>query len=66
MALFRRKKKGEIAEVDRGLVCENCRTPVPGNINLCPKCGLNPSVTTMQSVYEPGQVRRLSRQRKKG
>lgn len=63
MALFSRKKKGEIPPVDHGLVCENCRTPIPGNTNLCPKCGLNPSIDTMQRVYEPGVIRRSSRRK---
>lgn len=47
----RRKKVSEITEVDRGLVCENCRTPVPGNTNLCPKCGLNPGTQTITDIY---------------
>ncbi len=67
MAWFRREKKEhkDIPPVDQGLVCKNCRTPIPGNINLCPKCGLNPSVDTILDIYKPGQVKKLSRRRKK-
>lgn len=63
MALFKRKKK-EPPPIDRGLVCENCRTPIPGNLNLCPKCGLNPSVDTMQSFYKPGETKKFSKRDK--
>lgn len=61
-----KKKKNleEILKEHEGEVCENCRTPIPGNTNLCPKCGLNPSVDTMQSFYKPGQVRELGERRK--
>lgn len=61
-----KKKKNleEMLKEREGEVCENCRTPIPGNINLCPKCGLSPSVDTMHSFYKPGQVRKLEERRK--
>lgn len=61
-----KKKKNleEMLKEREGEVCENCRTPIPGNINLCPKCGLSPSVDTMQSFYKPGEVRKLEERRK--
>lgn len=61
-----KKKKNleEMLKKREGEVCENCRTPIPGNINLCPKCGLSPSVDTMQSFYKPGEVRKLEERRK--
>ncbi len=66
--MFGKKKKKksleEYIEENKGLVCENCRTPIPGNINLCPKCGLNPSVSTYQEYYKPGQVRELGKREK--
>jgi predicted amidophosphoribosyltransferase len=60
----KKKTLEEYIKENEGLVCENCRTPIPGNLNLCPKCGLSPSVDTMQSFYEPGQVRKLSEKRR--
>jgi predicted amidophosphoribosyltransferase len=60
------RKKGKKKSLDKlikeneGMVCKNCRTPVPGNLNLCPKCGLNPSVQTITDVYKPGTVKKLS------
>ena len=65
--MFGKKKKKNLEKMlkeHEGEVCENCRTPIPGNINLCPKCGLNPSIETIQSFYEPGQVRELGERRK--
>jgi hypothetical protein len=59
----KKKTLEEYIKENEGLVCENCRTPIPGNLNLCPKCGLNPSVSTLQSFYEPGQIRHLSDKR---
>lgn len=53
----KKKSLEEMLKENEGLVCESCRTPIPGNINLCPKCGLNPSVTTIQSVYESGEAK---------
>ena len=67
------KKKGkkkktldEIIKENEGLVCENCRTPVPGNTNICPKCGLSPSIQTMTDVYKPGNVGRINKNDEKG
>lgn len=43
--IWKRKKKTEDIEKPlklRNVTCENCRTPIPGNTNLCPKCGLAP------------------------
>jgi len=67
------KKKGkkkktldELIKENEGRVCENCRTPVPGNMNLCPKCGLSPSIQAMTDVYKPGTVGRLNKNKKKG
>ena len=65
--MFGKKKKKSLEQVledHQGEVCENCRTPIPGNINLCPKCGLNPSVDTMQNQYKPGQIKELNKRRK--
>jgi RNA polymerase subunit RPABC4/transcription elongation factor Spt4 len=50
---IRRKKKEvtlDVPKKDRGEVCVNCRTSIPGNLNICPKCGLNPSVQTMTDL----------------
>lgn len=60
----KKKSLDEYLKENEGLVCENCRTPIPGNLNLCPKCGLSPGVESMQSYYEPGQIRKLSKKRR--
>jgi RNA polymerase subunit RPABC4/transcription elongation factor Spt4 len=48
----RRKRKEDLGvpKKERGEVCVNCRTEIPGNINLCPKCGLNPGVQTITDI----------------
>jgi RNA polymerase subunit RPABC4/transcription elongation factor Spt4 len=58
-----KKKKNleELLKENEGLVCVNCRTPVPGNTNLCPKCGMNPGVQTITDVYMPGTAKRLEK-----
>ena len=62
----KKKKKSPImGENSAGLVCENCRTPVPGNINLCPKCGLSPSVQAMTDVYKPGFTKKIDEGKEK-
>jgi predicted amidophosphoribosyltransferase len=61
------KKKKSLEQYikdNEGMVCENCRTPVPGNTNLCPKCGLSPGPESMSSYFEPGQIRDLSKKRR--
>jgi hypothetical protein len=45
-----KKKDVTIPKKARGEVCVNCRTEIPGNINLCPKCGLNPGVQTITDI----------------
>lgn len=50
---LRRKKSGDdltVPRKKRSVVCVNCRTDVPGNINLCPQCGLNPGVQTITDI----------------
>jgi RNA polymerase subunit RPABC4/transcription elongation factor Spt4 len=52
-ARIHRKKKAEGADKpkkDRDVVCVNCRTNVPGNLNICPKCGLNPTAQTITDL----------------
>ena len=52
-ARIRHPSKGKALDVpkkDRAEVCVNCRTPIPGNINICPKCGLNPTVQTITDL----------------
>lgn len=41
------KKKKRLPEHDRpkkerNVTCEKCRTIIPGNSNICPKCGNSP------------------------
>jgi len=62
----KKKSLDDLIKENEGLVCENCRTPVPGNINLCPKCGLSPSVQTMTDVYRPGTIKKLGKDDRKG
>jgi len=52
-AKVRRKKKEprpDIPRKDREEVCVNCRTPIPGNLNICPKCGLSGGAQTMTDL----------------
>lgn len=32
--------------------CKNCGVDIDKHVNLCPKCGLNPSVETITSVLK--------------
>ena len=62
--LGRKKKKKTLEEIikeNEGMVCENCRTPVPGNLNICPKCGLSPSIQAMTDIYKPGDIKKLGK-----
>ncbi|MBU1670761.1 MAG: zinc ribbon domain-containing protein [Actinobacteria bacterium] len=48
-----KKKKAKVPEIPKkytGLVCENCRTEIPGNLNLCPNCGKSPGPQTMTDL----------------
>ena len=51
-AKIRRRKKVSLTvpKKDRGEVCVNCRTKIPGNINICPNCGLNPGTQTITDL----------------
>lgn len=46
----RSKDRTSLPKKDRPVVCENCRTEIPGNINLCPKCGLSPGPQTITDL----------------
>ncbi len=50
----KKKKKTKIdAEVPhkhKNVVCTNCRTNIPGNTNICPKCGLAMSSQTITDL----------------
>ena len=35
--------------------CKNCGVDIDKHVNLCPKCGLNPSVETITSVFKQEQ-----------
>ena len=50
---IRREKKPEditVPSKERQVVCEHCRSPVPGNIKICPKCGLNMTAQTITDL----------------
>lgn len=51
-AKIRRRKKilPTVPKKDRDEVCVNCRTKIPGNINICPKCGLSPGSQTITDL----------------
>jgi len=35
---------------ERDLVCESCRSKVPGGLNICPKCGLAMTAQTITDL----------------
>jgi len=54
--LFRRERKRDLSvpEKERTLVCENCRTPIPGNTNICPTCGMRPGPQSITDIMKRG------------
>lgn len=38
----KKPKDDSVPTKHQNVTCEKCRTPIPGNTNLCPKCGLAP------------------------
>lgn len=61
----KRKLSTKVPKEDTGLVCLNCRTEIPGGLNLCPKCGLNPSVQAMTDIYKTGNIKRFQEEGRK-
>ena len=54
-----KKKDVTIPKKAMGEVCVNCRTEIPGNTNLCPKCGLGTATT--QTITDIGPWKKGSK-----